>query len=209
MKTIGQTIREARTKKEYSYEKLEEITKIKLIFIEAVEKENWKILPAFPTVLGFVKSISSALNIDEKVAVAVLKRDFPPDKTSLNPKPDLPRKPSWSPKLTFAIGLGVIVCGILGYLVFQYIQFKSPPRIEVTSPIDGQVVRGDSVLVFGSADIDAKITVDNQPVLVDDEGNFSVNIDIIPTTSKIIIKATSRSGKETVVERKIELQSNN
>ncbi|EKE13503.1 MAG: hypothetical protein ACD_13C00014G0008 [uncultured bacterium] len=208
MKTIGQILGNARTNKRYSYQKLEEITKIKSSFIVAIENENWQTLPGFATVLGFVKSISATLDVDEKMAVAVLKRDYPPKKISINPNPDISSKPSWNPKLTFILGVGLVILIILGYLTFQYVKFISPPGIEVVSPIEGQAVDGDFVLVFGSTETDVKITVDNQPVLVDKDGKFSTNIEISPNTTKIVIKAISRSGKETVIERKIEVQNN-
>lgn len=208
MKRIGQIIEYARRDKKFSYWKLEETTKIRASFIEAIEKEEWHKLPPFPTVLGFVRSISSALDIDEKMAIAVLKRDYPPKKLNINPKPDISSKPSWNPKLTFILGVGLVAVVILGYLIFQYAKFTSPPNVNLSSPVEGQVVSGDSVLVFGTTDTDAKVTVDNEPVLVDEEGKFSTNIGISSDTTRIIIRATSRSGKETVIERKILVQSN-
>ncbi len=196
----------ARKEKNYSHQKLEEITKIKSSFIAAIENENWQALPSFPTVLGFVKSISSALSIDERMAVAVLKRDYPPKKLSINPKPDISSKPSWNPKFTFILGISLVIALILGYLAFQYIKFTSPPKIDLVSPVEGQIVSGNSVLVFGSTDMDVKITVDNQPVLVDEDGKFSTDLEVSPMAEEVVVRAVSRSGKETVIERKIEVQ---
>lgn len=209
MKKIGEILKDARKDKNYSYAKLEEITKIRSSFIEAIEKEKWDTLPPFATVLGFVKSIASALDVDEKMIIAILKRDYIPKKMSINPKPDVNSKPIWGPKLTFIIGIGVVILGILGYLVFQYVRFSSPPRVEILSPTNGQVVVGDSVSVFGTTDSDVKITIDNIPALVDEDGKFSAQISISPTTTKVTIKATARSGKETTIERQINVQSDN
>jgi len=206
MRTIGQIIKTARIEKRFSLKKLEEVTKIKSTFIESIEKENWQVLPSFTTVLGFVKSVSAALGIDEKVAVATLKRDYPPNKISINPKPDAVTRFSWSPKLTFILGISLVILSILGYLTFQYIRFISPPPVTVESPIDGQVVTGNSLMVFGTTEPDAKITVDNQPVLVDDDGKFSTTIGVTPETSQIVIVASSRSGKERTISRKITVQ---
>jgi cytoskeletal protein RodZ len=206
LKTIGQIIEEARKAKYYNYQKLEEITKIKSSFIEALEKENWQKLPAFPTVLGFVKSISGALDIDDKVSTAVLRRDYPPKKLAINPKPDISSKSKWNPKFTFIIGISLVVFSVLVYLGFQYKNFISPPKINLESPKDGQIVAGNSVLVFGATDPDAKITVNNQPVLVDDDGNFSVNIEVSSDTKEVVITSESRSGKTATVSRKIEVQ---
>ena len=89
MKTIGKFLKEARIRKGYSLSQLEDDTKIKKTFIEAVEKENWASLPDFPVTLGFVKNIAKYLGADERTAVAILKRDYPPQNLSINPKPDV------------------------------------------------------------------------------------------------------------------------
>jgi cytoskeletal protein RodZ len=206
MKTIGQIIKDARASRNISLERLADITKIKSSFIEAIEKNKWGSLPTFSIVLGFVKSLASALEIDPIMAVAVLKRDYPPKKININPKPDVATKFSWNPKLTFAIGTGVVILAILGYLGFQYYKFVSPPNLTVESPKENQVVTGNSVLVFGSTDSDVKITVNNQPVLIGENGKFSVEIGVTKSTNEIDIIAVSRSGKINEIERKISVQ---
>jgi len=206
MKTIGQTLRNARSVKKYSLDRLEEITKIKSDFIDLVEKEKWDRLPPFPTVLGFVKSIANAVGVDERFAVAVLKRDYPPKKLRINPKPDISGKFSWSPRLTFAIGVGVVLAVIFGYLAFQYVGFTSKPRLKVESPKDGQTINGTQINVFGSTDSDVKITVNNQPVIVSDDGKFMVSLEVVADTHVVTIVATSRSGKVTTISRRITVQ---
>lgn len=206
MNTIGQIIKSARVKKKLSFRKLEEATKIKASFIKSIEEEKWNALPTFTTILGFVKSISTVLGIDEHMAIAVLKRDYPPKKLNINPKPDAFPRFTWSPKLTFAIGTIVVILIVLGYIGFQYAKFISPPDLSVDSPKENQIVDGNSVLVFGSTDADVKITVNNQPVLVDTEGKFSVSLGVTEATKEINIIATSRSGKEREILRKITVQ---
>lgn len=206
MKKIGEILKNARIEKKYTLENLEKITKIKTSFIKSLEQEMWNELPAFPVVLGFVKSIAGALSLDEKVVVATFKRDYPPQKLTVNPKPDIQTKFIWGPKATFTLGITFILILVFGYLGFQYYKFVSPPKLEVESPKDGQTVSIGSVLVFGVTEDDAKVTVNNQPVLVDDTGKFSVNIEVVPETKEIIIKAVSRSGKESSQVRKIQVK---
>lgn len=207
MKTIGEVVKIARVRKKYSIARLEEITKIKASFIEAIENENWSALPNFSTTLGFVKSIAGAVNVDEKTAVAVFKRDYPPKVQVINPKPDVGGKFVWSPKLTFGVGVGTIVVLILGYLGIQYMKFISPPELKIETPKEGEVVTGRYVAVSGVTDTDAKIIVNNQPVLVSPDGKFLVGLEIIPETHEIEIKAIGRSGKETIIKRNISVNS--
>ncbi len=206
MKKIGEILKEARRHKGYSHKDLENITKIKVDFIENIEEEKWKNLPSFPTVLGFIKSISGTLGLNEKMTVAVFKRDYSLSKPDINPKKDAATKPGWNPRTTFILGIVLVVLSILGYLSFQYASFASPPKVSVESPIDGQIVNGNTVKVFGSTQLDVKIMVDNQPVLVDKDGKFFVDIGITKDTKQIVITAQSRSGKTTTISRRIQTE---
>lgn len=207
MKTIGEVVKSARVRKKFSIKHLEDITKIKSDFIDAIEKQDWGKLPNFSTTLGFIKSIAGAIDIDEKTAVAVFKRDYPPKVQAVNPKPDVVNKFVWSPKLTFSIGVGLVIVLILGYLGIQYSKFTSAPALEIESPKDGQVVQGKYVVVSGTTDTDAKIIVNNQTVLVNADGKFLVGLEIASETKEVEIKAIGRSGKETIIKRKISVNS--
>jgi len=204
MKTVGETLKEARVKKRYSKKKIAKITKIKEEFVEAIEGQNWDKLPEFAVVQGFVKSIAHALGLADKQAVALLRRDYPPKEVSVNPKPDVGEKFRWSPKTTFLLGVGMIILFVLSYLGFEYFKFISPPRLEVIKPEENMQVENDVVNVEGKTDADATIKINNQPVIVEEDGTFSAEIEISQNTEEIVVIAVSRSGKETYVRRNIE-----
>lgn len=203
MKTIGIFIKEARIKKRFSQEKIAKETKIKKDFIVSIEKEDWETLPEYPVVIGFVKQISKYLKLDERQAVAFLRRDYPPRVLPVNPKPDVAKKFIWSPKLTFIVGIAVIAIAALSYLAFQYSNFVSPPKLVVNQPQEEQVVKENKLIVSGKTDQDVTIKINNQPILVEEDGNFKADIEIFEGTEEIVVKAVSRSGKETVIRRKI------
>ncbi|MEJ2347755.1 MAG: helix-turn-helix domain-containing protein [Patescibacteria group bacterium] len=203
MKTIGEYLKEARVKKRFSQEKIAKETKIKEDFISSIEKENWESLPEFPIVVGFVKGIAKFLKVDERQAVALLRRDYPPKVLPVNPKPDVSKTFTWTPRLTFILGITIVALVILGYLGFQYSNFIRPPKLFVERPLEGEVVKEEKLTVFGRTDPDVTVKVNNQPVLVEDNGTFETEIEIFEGTEEIVIKAVSRSGKETTVQRKI------
>jgi cytoskeletal protein RodZ len=200
MKTVGETLKDARSKKRYSVERVEKDTKIKKNFIVAIEKGNWEALPEFPVVLGFVKNIASYLGFDPKNAIALLRRDYPPKVLAVNPKPDVAKGFSWSPKMTFLVGVGATVLLIAGYLSYQYINFISPPPLTVENPKEGQEVTKNEVEVSGKTNPDATVKVNNQPVLVDEDGSFSINLEISEKTNQLDVVATSRAGKMSEVK---------
>jgi len=203
MRTIGDILKSKRLKKRYSLKKVEKETKIKKEFIEAIENGDWVNLPELPVVAGFVKNLAALLEIDAKTAYATLKRDYPPQRLSINPKPDVGGKFTWTPKYTFLVGILIIILALFGYLGFQFVKFNSPPSLEVTHPFDNFVTTSNKVVVSGKTDLDSTIKVNNQLVLVNDDGTFSVQIEVFEGTGEIIITATNRSKKETTIVRKI------
>jgi cytoskeletal protein RodZ len=208
MKTIGQILKEARVKKRYSLGKMEEATKIKADFIGNIEKGNYQGLPAFSTTLGFVKSIAKTLGVEESMAVAIFKRDYPPKVQAIVPKPDVGKKFVWGPKLTFTIGVWLIIALVLGYLIVQYVKFLSPPSLEVIAPKENEVVSSLTLNVSGKTNSDAKVIINNQPAIVDDNGSFSTTLDVNSETKEINVVATSRSGKVTQIKRNISVNPN-
>jgi len=208
MKTIGKFLKDARLRKRYSLVRLEKEIKIKKEFLESLEKETWESLPEFPVVRGFVKAIAGFLGISQREAVALLRRDYPPKPITVVPKPDISSRLVFGPRLTFFLGILLVLILVLGYLSYQYLKFTRPPSLEIFEPEENQIVKGDTVLVSGKASTDAVIEVNNQPVLIDQDGRFEVEIRIFEGTEEVFVSATSRSGKETVIRRKIKPELN-
>lgn len=203
MKTVGDILKSARLKKRYSLKKVERETKIKKEFVEAIEVGNWVALPELPVVAGFVKNLASFLEVDVKTAYAILKRDYLPKGLSINPKPDVGGKFTWTPQYTFLVGILITVLALFGYLGFQFVKFNSPPALEVIKPSENFVVISNKIDVSGKTDSDATVKINNQLVLVDDDGTFDGEIEVFEGTKEITIIATSRSGKQTKIIRDI------
>ncbi|MBX4205928.1 helix-turn-helix domain-containing protein [Candidatus Microgenomates bacterium] len=206
MKTIGQILKEARLTKSFSKSHLEGLTKIKKDFIEAIEEEQWHLLPEYPVVRGFVKSMADSLDMNSDQALAFLRRDYPPQKATVNPKPDVGTKFIWTPKLTFLTGMAVVLVIVLGYLTLQYVGFISPPKLEVAKPTESEVILSSPTEVDGVTDPGVTIKINNQPTLIEDDGSFKALIEVNSNTNKVEVVATSRSGKVTSVIRNIKVE---
>lgn len=205
MKTVGQILKEARLKKKISLLKLENLTKIKKEFIVLIEKNDWNKLPELPIVSGFVKNLGVALGVNVENLNAILRRDYLPKKLYINPKPDIGSRFSWSPKLTFIVGIGTLLFLVLGYLGFEYSKFISAPTLQITSPTQDEIILSNKVSIKGKTATDVNLTVNNQPIIVDQDGNFVGEIEITNETTDIKFVAISRSGKVTQVSRNIKV----
>ncbi len=196
MQTVGEYLKNARVSRGISLKKLEKITKIKASFISLIEKNDWNNLPSYAVTSGFIKNISLALKISQNTTSAMFRRDYPIKKEISAPKQEINSKFSWSPKITFILAVSLVTIFVIGYLVFEYIKFISPPDIKITKPLDGEVVLSDRVKVSGSTKTDVVLTINNQPVILDINGNFETEIEVNKDTKELKFEAVSRSGKK-------------
>ena len=206
MRTIGQTLKDARITKGLDLADLAKTTKIKKSFLIYLEKEDWNKLPEYPVVSGFVKTLGDFLDIGEDQAAALLRRDYPPKALSVNPKPDMENKFIWNPKKSFLVSILAVFVFVAGYLLFQYTRFANPPTLRVLEPPENFVTTGDTVVVKGVTNAASAVRVNNQPVIVGSDGQFETELTVLPGEFKIIVKSVSRSGKETLVERNIRVE---
>ncbi len=61
---IGNTLREARVRRNLTLQQVEEDTKIRVKYVQAMENEDWDVLPGHTYVKGFLRSYSSYLGLD-------------------------------------------------------------------------------------------------------------------------------------------------
>jgi cytoskeletal protein RodZ len=213
MQTVGQYFKLARESHNISIAELEDLVKIKKEFLRNIEEGLWEKLPEYAVVLGFIKNISKALDLDEGKAVALFRRDYPQSKKIVDkPVPSTPkikRDFKIGPAFLFGVGVMVVIVIILGYLGYQYKNFISPPKLDVFEPTQNQIVEKKELKVKGMTSPGVSIVVNNQPVLVNEKGEFETILEIYEGTQSVDISATSRSGKETKISRTIKPEIKN
>jgi cytoskeletal protein RodZ len=211
MKTIGTLLKETRRNKKITLESLEEKTKIKKRFLVAIEKEKWEDLPPYPTVAGFVTSISNFLSLNSTKTQAILRRDYTLQKTISPPKSSFSQKSvSFGPKIVFTFSAILVLLLICSYLLFQYYRFTSPPKLSLKYPQqDITNYNKLEIQIEGHSSAGSTIRVNNQPAIVDDEGKFTTNLSLVEGKNEIEIKAISRSNRETTIMREINVNLQN
>ena len=209
MRTVGTVLKESRKSQNISLQELSRTTRIRVGFLGAIEKEQWATLPEYPVVVGFIKNMADTLSLDRDQIVALLRRDYPPQKTPLNPKPDVGTPFTWGPKLTFAIGAVILILGIIGYLFFQYRRFVTPPRLVVNYPSEGEQITERNIVVSGETGPESTIVVNNQPAFIEGTGKFTAEIAVTENTVTIQVTARSRAGHETTLTRNVSVSFEN
>jgi cytoskeletal protein RodZ len=211
MKTVGQILRDARIAKQLSLVDIEQGTKIRLKFLEAIEADDFVKMPSLSYAKGFVKNYSEFLGLESKTTLAFFRRqiaDVP--KSSLLPKGmEEPLNRSFfqlTPGKFIAFIIGILILLFLAYLGFQYRTLQEPPVLFIDSPSDQAVVAEKRIEVFGKTDPDATLTINGISVIVRADGKFFDQIALEGGVNKLTIIATSRLGKTTTIVREVGLK---
>lgn len=210
-KTVGQRLRQARLKKEMSLERAEQLTKVKLRYLEALEEDRHDLLPTEVYTLGFLRCYGEALELNtaklidqyrhERLAVSNAKNQAP---TVLAPARRLsgPRF-LLTPRTVVTFGSALLVTALILYIVSGVRSFLAPPTLRLNEPSPDSRVENNTVKVAGHTDPAVSLTINGELVPVESSGSFSREIVVIPGLNTIEVAAVNRIGKEAHISRKI------
>lgn len=211
MKTVGEILRGVRLEKNLTLEKIEESTKIRKKFLQALEENNWQKLPSITYSRGFIKNYAEFLGLDSTYILSIFRRQIDniekqkviPDGFShpLN-EPFFRLTPS---RITASFTI-VLILLFFFWLFGQYQAFVLAPKIVLEKPKENEVVRGEKVIVVGKTDPRAILTINGQTI-EQKEGNFNQEISVSPGIVVLKVEATNKFGKKTELRRTIKVES--
>ncbi len=202
MKTAGDLLKEKRLLKELSLDDIAKKTKIKVEYLEAIEKSDFTALPSSTFAKGFLRNYASFLYLNPDTIVAMFRRDFTQnEKGEIIPR-GLVAPVSSQPKFfsVNSILVSIAVLVFLGFLGFQLLSWWSLPSLKLIQPESGDTY-GEKVTFKGTTTRDATVKVDGQQVIVDQNGQFTLDMIFPAGTHTIIIESTNRQGKSRLLER--------
>ena len=132
MKTAGQILKETRIKENFEIAQVARATKIRPLYLEALEKNNYQKLPSSASARGFIKNYAEFLGLSSSKILALFRRDFNENKSEKvasleTAELNIGRKFTWTPKLTAAVAIGILVFVFISYLIWQYFSLISAP----------------------------------------------------------------------------------
>lgn len=198
MKTVGEIIHSERLKKDLSLEKLSQLTKIDIKYLEAIEKDNYKALPSETFAKGFIRNISLRLDRNPDELVAIFRRDYRSHEIQTHQTKNFKVKRNklnldFNHTLPYLLGLFVFVV----YLAFQFRAVITPPELVLSSPEEGAVVTSP-VEVSGLTDVGATVSIDDSKVRPDENGSFAAKISLPLGETELNVRSTSRFGRSTL-----------
>lgn len=204
MTTVGEILSAAREKKKLTIEQVEKATRIRAKFLLALEKNEFNKLPPGTFIRGFVKNYASFLGLEVEDTLAFYRRQENFDKT---PAPPKSLKPSRFPSLTFStLAVIVLITLFFGYLIYSYFKFAGSPTLLINSPANNVALKDDQIEIVGKTDPEAGLTINNQPVTVNENGSFNIIVPLQPGLNTLTVIATNKFKRQTTVVRNLRLE---
>ena len=183
------------------------LAKIQPKYLLALESGEYENLPSPVYVKGFLKSLSGIYGI----SLSNLLVQYEAEKGLLQNLEPLERDTQqvpvrqfvFSPKTLTLAGLAVLGALSLSYLYFQVSSLHRPPSLVVISPEADGMMDTSLVVLKGHTEPGAAVYLNNQPLVVDVNGNFQENLSLAPGTNLLAIKSVNKFGKENTVTRAV------
>lgn len=211
MRTVGQTLKEEREKKFYTLDEIEKATKIRKELLEALEAGDYVKLPPPTFVQGFIKNYGKFLGLNPEKLLAIFRREFsdrmhPPRILDSFANPVDKKRLRLTPTGVLASLISGFIIIFFVYLWFEYRFLVGGPFLEVSQPVNEFNTNSETIEVIGRTDPEAKVSINEQEIQVDVGGKFAQEVKLSDNLNKIVITATSKSGKTTTVEKTVFLK---
>ncbi len=210
--TLGERLKNLRSERRLTLAEVSRETKIPVKYIEMIEDGKYEKLPPDVYVRGFLNAYARFLAIDPKKIISLYQRekDINSNLNGEEKKPSKKKKklPRFviTPHIIIAVFVAVIILGGFSYLYSQIGRFAAVPRLIISSPAENESISGNFVTISGFTDEDAKLTINNQPIMVNDKGEFKEDILLQSGVNTITVTAVNRFNKE--VSKTVNINSN-
>ncbi len=201
MKTAGDLLRDKRLILELSLEHVSNRTKVKPEYLLALEESDFDKLPSAPVTKGFLKSYAKVLHLNPDTLIAMYRRDYDEVMGEIMPHglvEPIVKKPRF-----FSVPVLLTIISVLtffGFLFIQLLSWWSLPKLNLIQPVSGETY-GELITVKGTTDPNVTLRVGEQTVLVNQNGEFSLDLKYPAGTHRLLIQATTRDGKTRLLER--------
>lgn len=210
--SLGEKLKRARKRRGVDLIEAELQTKVRAKYLEALENEDFDLLPNDIYVKGFILTYANYLSLNPENIFSLYKQQRSIRKNTENDEFSAKKLKSGkvfiiTPKI-IALCFGILFCAAaVSYIVFQVVSFASVPKLVVHSPEKDIIVDTESVVVSGATDTGATLTVNREKVATNEDGSFNKEITLQNGINTIMVTAISKTNKETtkliIIERKV------
>ncbi|EKE15536.1 MAG: XRE family transcriptional regulator [uncultured bacterium] len=202
--TLGERMKKLRDDRRLSLNEVSKHTRVQSKYLEYLEKGLYSKLPPEVYVKGFLRNYATFMGINEGVLLKQYEREKKIQQNiNKNEKNEGKQKPInfssfvVTPRIMAVLVGFLLLIGGFFYLYSEVNSFISTPRLVILKPASGVTIDGRNVRVSGVAEKNSKIFINEQPIVVNEKGEFSEDVGLQEGLNTITVKAKNKFDKET------------
>ncbi|MEA1926196.1 MAG: DUF4115 domain-containing protein [Patescibacteria group bacterium] len=211
--TLGERLRKIREEANISLNEISKATKVRKVYLEMLEEERFDELPPDVYVRGFLNSYAGYLGIEPEDVFRLYEKEKGIQKNIKKSKRPIKREKKFQiPSITitskfFVISAFVILIVAMSIYFYREVgKFSENPRLAIVQPLNNISIDGNAVEIVGVSEKDARVTINGQPIYIDEHGEFKETIGLKQGVNELEIKAVNRFDKEAI--KKINISAN-
>ena len=199
---LGEVLRTAREARFIDLARVERDTKIRVRYLSALERGDYRDLPGAVYTKGFLRNYGLYLGLDPEYLVDLYRLELGSaiDRPMM-PVPPRPIAARQGRSLVVTSGavaasiLTVLVVAFVVYLVAEFVTFARTPELRITDPAgDVASFTGVEYTIHGVTEPRSTITTDglrqNPTTIADAQGRFTVAVGLVPGANVITLVAS-------------------
>jgi hypothetical protein len=203
--TLGNKLMQARADKELSLDEVYQGTSIQIKYLEILESGDYHLLPGDMYAKAWIKLYAEFLEIPSQELLFDYKVEKNvSDKISSVDKPNRLKKSSkpnfLGPRVLKTLVIVLVIGALFGYLGWELYNIVAPPKIVILEPGNDFRTTESSVIIKGKTQPEVNLTINNEVVLLDHDGNFSQVINLIIGLNNLQINAKKKHSKISILE---------
>lgn len=206
--TLGERLLKVREQRCVTLADVSRNTGIQTAYLEYLEQGEFEKLPAEVYVRGFLRRYAEYLGIPDEPILRQydrergmnrsLRNEDEEDQTSMirGAFQKIPSVLVTPKRITLFVFFFVAIAGF-SYVYSEYRAFVSEPVLAVAEPVQEVTqTTASSIMIVGKTDPDSRVFINDQPVLVDENGGFREKIDLQKGVNTMTIRSVNRFSKE-------------
>ena len=198
--TLSDKLKKARLENEFSLLDLHIKTNIQLKYLQALEDGDYKSLPGDIYARTWIKICADTLGLSSKE----LLENYLVEKETINKTIVLKNNERKTNKIKHSILkpnalnffiIALVIVALLGFLSFKIVDIIKQPQVIITEPANNFKTIDNNILIKGDTETGTELSINNEIILLDDEGGFEKRINLSTGLNNLIISAKKKHSR--------------
>jgi len=207
--TLGERFCKVRLGKNWSLEKAAKVCNISQHHLQALEKSQYDEIPGEVYIKNFIKTYGQYLGLNTQECLAQYTQEQQVIEQKKHHRflkeitPQTICQKLLLPRTIKISAVCLIATAVLSYIIWNTYHTVAPPELEVYNPKNNTETYEHLITVLGKSETHAQVRVNNQKILLRDNGEFAHDVMLRNGLNLIIVSAKRKHGIEKKIVRHV------